>query len=256
MRAPVKTLCLALFLLNGATSPAGAQEFGHPMDELTSAEHWVLYETLMAHEEVTEDAEFLYAGLNEPSKAKVLAWQPGRPFGREARVHFVQDYMGYEAVVDLANRSVLELREVTDRQYMTGPVDGDAVNEVKDHPDMLAAFEARGITDLDKVRCSVGSDAYFDTPEERGRRLGWLRCTNRVGRVSGLGVPIANLIAIVDRQTGEVIRVIDDGPIDGTPPSVGEHHPEAVGPTRKPLPPMIISQPEGPGFELRGREVS
>ncbi len=256
MRPPVKLHAVALLVLIGATSPAVAQEVSHPMDELTSAEHWALYETLMAHEEVTEDAEFLYAGLNEPSKAEVLSWQPGRPFGREARVHFVRDYMGYEAVVDVANRSVLELREVTDRQYMIGPADAAAVDEAKDHPEMLAAFEARGITDLDKVECRVGSDAYFDTPEERGRRLGRLRCTNQVGRVSGLGVPIANLIAIVDRQTGEVIRVIDDGPIDGTPPSVGEHHPEAVGPARKPLPPMIISQPEGPGFELQGSQVS
>ena len=256
MRARFPLHAVGFLLGLVATTPAAARQAGHPMDALTSAEHWALYETLVAHEAVTGDAEFLYAGLNELSKAEVLAWRPGSSFGREARVHFVQDHVGYEAVVDVANRRVLELREVTDRQYMTGPSDAAAVDEVMEHPDMVAAFEARGITDLEQVRCSVGSDAYFDTPEERGRRLGRLRCTNRVGRVSGLGVPIANLVAIVDRQSGEVLRVIDEGPIAGTPPSIGEHHPEAVGPARKPLPPMLISQPEGPGFELHGHELS
>ena len=254
MSAQVKTICLAIliWITAAATLEALAQ---HPMDELTAAEHWALYETLMARDNVTGDAEFLYAGLNEPSKAEVLAWRPGEPFGREARVHFVQDHIGYEAVVDLVGGVVLEIREVTARQYMISPSDSEAVDEAKEHPEMLAAFEARGITDIEKVRCSVGSDAYFDTPEERDRRLGRLRCTNQIGRVSGLGVPIANLVAVVDRQTGEILRVIDDGPIEGTPPSIGEHHDEAVGPPRKALPPMTISQPEGPGYELSGHQV-
>ena len=254
MSARLTILLLALPLWTGAR--AAAQAVNHPLDELSAAEHWTLYETLMAYPDVTGDAEFLYAGLNEPSKAEVLAWRPGSPFGREARVHFVQDRMGYEVVVDLVAESVVEFREVTDRQYMIAPSDGAALSDVEEHPEIRAALEARGFTDLDKVRCSVGSDAYFDTPEERGRRLGRLRCTNRVGRVSGLGSPIANLIAVVDRQTGEVLRVIDDGPIDGTPPSIGEHHAEAVGPIRKALPPILVSQPEGPGYEVSGHQVS
>ena len=246
----------ALLLLLVLPLPALAQEATHPLDELTAAEHWALYETLRAHDGVEEDAEFLYAGLNEPSKAEILAWRPGQSFGRQARVHLAQSHMGYEAVVDVANRTVLEFREVTDRQYMRAPMDRDALADLKEHPDMVAAFEARGITDMSKVRCSVGSDAYFDTEEERGRRVGRARCTNRVGRVSGLGVPIENLVAIVDQKSGEVLRIIDDGPTGAAAPSIGEHHPEAVGPARKALPPIILSQPEGPGYELDGHEVS
>jgi primary-amine oxidase len=246
----------ALLLLLVLPLPALAQEPTHPLDELSAAEHWALYETLRAHDGVEEDAEFLYAGLNEPPKAQVLAWRPGQPFGRQARVHLVQSHTGYEAVVDVANRTVLEFREVTDRQYMAAPMDDSALSDLKEHPDMVAAFEARGITDLSKVGCGVGSDAYFDTEEERGRRVGRVRCTNRVGRVSGLGVPIENLVAIVDQKNGEVLRVIDDGPTGADAPSIGEHHDEAVGPARKRLPPIILSQPEGPGYELDGHEVS
>ena len=62
--------------------------------------------------------QILYAGLNEPPKAEVLVWRSGAAFRREARVHLVQSNVGYEAVVDLMNRRVLEFTEVTDRQYM------------------------------------------------------------------------------------------------------------------------------------------
>ena len=65
-------------------------------------------------------------------------------------------------------------------------MDDATLRELKEHPEMAAAFEARGITDLTKVQCGVGSDAYFDTEEERGRRVGRAQCTNQVGRVSGL----------------------------------------------------------------------
>lgn len=249
-------LLLSAVALSVFAPAVTAQQAIHPLDELTASEHWMLYEALRAHDGVGEDAEFLYAGLNEPSKAAVLAWQPGQPFARQARVHLVQDHTGYEAVVDVAQGTVLEFREVTGRQYMATPADDKALDELKEHPDLVAAFAARGITDLTQVRCGVGSDAYFDTAEEQGRRLGRARCSNQVGRVSGLGIPIANLVAIVDQKTGEVLRVLDDGPIDGIPPSIGEHHDEAVGPARKPLPPLIISQPEGPGYELDGHQVA
>ncbi len=246
----------ALLLLLVLPLPVLAQEPTHPLDELTVAEYWAVYETLTAHIDVEEGAEFLYAGLNEPTKAEIRAWEPGRPFGRQARVHLVQSHTGYEAVVDVANRAVLEFRAVTDRQYMWAPSDVAALAEIKEHPEMAAAFEARGITDLSKVECDVWSDAYFDTEEERGRRLGRVRCANMVGQVSGLGAPIENLVAIVDQRSGDVLRIIDNGPTGAAAPSIGEHHPEAVGPTRKPLPPIIISQPEGPGYELDGHEVS
>lgn len=246
----------ALLLLALVPVPITSQEPTHPLDELTAAEQWVLYETLRAYDGVEEEAEFLYAGLAEPPKSDVLAWRPGQSFERRARVHLVQSHTGYEAVVDLGSRTVVEFREATDRQYMWAPMDDEAVKDLKKNPDMIAAFEARGITDLSMVECGVGSDAYFDTQEERGRRLGYARCRNRVGRVSGLGIPIGNLVAIVDQKTGEVLRVIDDGPGGGSPPSIGEHHAESVGPARPALPPLVVSQPDGPGFRLDGHQVS
>ncbi len=256
MRPVARPFAASLLVALGLAAPAAAQEPVHPLDELSSTEHWALFETLRADARVTEDAEYLYAGLNEPTKQAVLAWRPGSPLpSRQARVHFVQNQIGFEAVVDITARRVLELWEATDRQYMDAPTDRAGTRDLLDHPEMVAALAARGITDLSTIRCNVGSDAYFDTPEERGRRLGRARCSNRLGQVSGLGTPIANLVAVVDQKTGEVLRVLDDGPIDGQPPSVGEHHPEAIGGTRKALPPIVVTQPEGVGYTLDGHQV-
>jgi primary-amine oxidase len=232
-----------------------AQAPTHPLDGLSLAEHWTLYETLRDAGRLEEGVQFLYAGLHEPPKAEVLVWEPGQAFRREATVHLVQNGLGYEAVVDLVGRSVLEFHEVTDRQYMEGPADYEAAQKVLDHPEVLAAFERQGITDLRMMGCAVQAMGYFDLPEERNRRIGRVTCWNRIGSLSSWGAPVANLVAIVDLKNGDVIRVVDYGPTP-QPGLMGEHHLEAVGKTRAALPPIVVSQPMGPGYELEGQRVS
>ena len=227
----------------------------HPLDGLSLAEHWTAYETLRDSGRITDEAQFLYAGLHEPPKSEVLAWDRSQSFRREATVHLVDDGVGYEAVVDLLGRSVIEFEEVTDRQYMAAPSDQQAALAALEHPAMRAGLERQGITDFKMLECFVQSMGYFDRPEEQNRRLGRVTCWNRIGSLSGWGAPITNVIAIVDLETKEVLRVVDHGP---TPPSslMGEHHVEAVGETRAALPPIVVSQPMGVGYDLEGNEVS
>ncbi|MCZ6916045.1 MAG: hypothetical protein O7I93_04635, partial [Gemmatimonadetes bacterium] len=52
-----------------------------------------------------------YVSLHEPPKAEVLAWRAGEDFRREAFVHLIQSGAGYEAVLDLEGRRVLEWRD-------------------------------------------------------------------------------------------------------------------------------------------------
>jgi primary-amine oxidase len=235
--------------------PVLAQAPTHPLDGLSAAEHWALYETLRDSGQLEAEAQILYVGLDEPSKADVLAWQPGAEFQRQARVHRVQSATGYEAVVDLSSRALLDFREVTDRQYMTYATEFEGAETLMEHPAWVAGLEARGITDPDMLICYPISDGYFDTEEERGRRLARVTCWNRIGSISGLGSPIGSLTAVVDLKTGEVLRVIDEGATPPTP-SIGEHHDEALGPTRAALPPIVVSQPEGVGYQLDGHQVS
>ena len=245
---------LALVLL--APLPVSAQTPVHPLDGLSVAEHWILYETIRDSGRLEGKTEYLYAGLDEPSKAEVLAWAPGRSFPRRAKVHMINDATGYEAVVDLKAREVLEFHEVTDRQYMMSSAESEAAKDAAlEHPDMIAGLEARGVTDFEMLRCHPTAMGYFGTEEEQGRRLGRVVCSDRVGTLSGLGTNFKNLVAIVDLRTAEVLRVVDVGvPGDWTP--IAEHHPEAVGKTRQALPPIVVSQPMGAGYTVDGQEVS
>lgn len=244
-------VCLALAM----AMPALAQEAQHPLDGLSAREHWVVYETLRDAGHVGENASFLYVGLQEPAKADVLAWQPGQEFQRQAKVHLEQDGIGYEGVVDLHARQVVYYRQVTDRQYMMSNSEDVNAAGVLGHPDMIAGLKARGITDLRMLNCFPISDAFFDQPEERGRRLARVVCRNRIGSLSSWGSPITNLIAVVDLKNGDVLRVIDLG-VTPAAPLMGEHHAEAVGATRATLPPIVVMQPGGVGFQLDGHQVS
>lgn len=240
-------LCLSPSLLS-------AQAPTHPLDGLSGAEHWTLYEVIRASGEIGEDASFLYAGLHEPPKAEVLAWRPGQPFRREGLAHLVDEGTGYEAVVDLSSRELLRFEAVTETAYMLGPDDrvSDAALE---NEEIRSALEARGITDFTMVSCGSQSTGYLGTPEEAGRRLGRVACWNELGTISGLGEPLGGLSAVMDLETGEVLRVEDTGPEPRLGPTA-EHTLEAVGGDRTPLPPIVVTQPQGHGFTLEGGEVA
>ncbi|UCC26655.1 MAG: hypothetical protein JSU98_06010 [Gemmatimonadales bacterium] len=224
------------------------------MDHLSAEEHWTLYRVMRASGEISDDAHFLFATVHEPPKAEVLSWEPGEPFRREAFLHLVDGGTGYEAVVDLVGERVLRFEAVTETRYMLGPDDWSTGSAILEHPEVRTALEARGITDFGMVRCYVGSMAFLGQEEERGRRISRATCINRLGEVNGLGEPVEGLSIVVDLETKEILQVQDYGTVPGTGP-VAEHHPEAVGPTRDPLPPIVVSQPQGSGFELDGGQV-
>src|SRR3712207_9485388 len=64
----------------------------------------------------SEGARFALLTLEEPPKAEVLAWRPGRPFGRKAFAVVKDGPKVFEAVVDLDARRVASLEEVAGAQ--------------------------------------------------------------------------------------------------------------------------------------------
>ena len=254
MRSPAWFFAVLLsFIVPGFSR---AQAPAHPLDGLSVAEHWTLYQVLRQSGRLDSTSQFLYAGLNEPPKAEVLAWRQGTPFRREARVHLLQARKGYEALVDLANRRVVEFREVTDRQWMANGAESRQVAEAAlSNADFKAGLARRGVSDFSMVACFPINHGFFDRTEERGRRLMRVSCWNRIGSLSSWGTPLGGLTAVVDANSGDVIRVIDDGTSAKGDALMGEHHDEAVGAPRAELPPMLISQPMGPGYRLDGQQV-
>lgn len=251
----MSTTLRALAALAAWSLPALAQAPAHPLAGLTGSEYWIAREVLEAAGRFDSTTRVAYVGLNEPPKAAVLAWHPGLPIRREARVHLVTADRGWDAVVDLAGRQLVRIDPVPGVQWMHTMDEVGEVNRLLlSHPEFLAGLRRRSVTDLSLLACFPIATAYMGLPEERGRRLVRAECWNTRGAVTGYGLPLTDLVAVVDLTAHQVVRVLDSGPV-AYGDDRGDWDREAVGPARSRLKPLIPSQPEGPSFTLSGEEV-
>lgn len=228
----------------------------HPLDHLTPAEHWTAYEILAASPRTDSTMVIAYVGLHEPPKSEVLSWRPGQSFRREASVHLIQSGAGYDAVLDLQARRILDWSDAPGQNYMWHSGDDDAVAELMlGHPDVRAALQRRGVTDFRHIECWGANEGYFDLPEERGNRVVRAQCSEGRGRFSSGGSTFEGLVGVVDLTNKRVLRVIDGDAIP-LARDAGEYGQDVIGPVRDIGPPIEVVQPGGPSFKLHGQSVS
>jgi primary-amine oxidase len=248
---PVRTI-LVLALL---PSFAPAETLRHPLDALTQQEYWSVFETMKASGKL--DASSRYAGINlhEPPKAEVLRWKPGEPFRREALAIVKQGRRTFEALVDVANRKLVSWKEIKGVEPVLIADETEGVEDhVKADPQWQAAMRKRGITDFDTVGCGGDSPGYFGTPEEQGRRLQRVRCSEGRGSSNHGAHPIEGLIVVWDSEEQKVIRVIDTGAVP-VPRGNADWDAESIGHTREVPGPISVLQPVH-GFRVDGTQVS
>ena len=255
----IRLFALLVILFSSIGSSVAQAPVGgplHPLDHLTPAEHWAAYDILRASERTDETMAIAYVGLHEPPKSEALAWEEGQSFRRQAVVHLIQNDAGFEAVLDLQARTILEWRDTPGQNYMWYSGDDEAVTELMlDHPDVQEALRRRGVTDLTHIECFGANEGYFDQPEERGNRVVRALCTEGHGRFSGYGSTFEGLVGVVDLTKREVLRVMDGEPIP-LAPDAGEYGPDVIGPVREMKTPISVDQPMGPSFSLNGQSVS
>jgi len=247
-------ICLAGALPATAQLPVAAPL--HPLDHLTPAEHWRVYDILRSSGRAAEKMVIAYVGLHEPPKEEVMAWRPGQPFRREALVHLIQDNAGYEAVLDLQAGTVLRWSDAPGQKYMYNSGDDEIVGKLMlEHPEVRAALQRRGVTDFSTISCFSVNEGYFDQPEERGNRVMRAACGEGHGRFTGYSRGFEGLVGVVDVTSQRVLRVMDDDVIP-LAPDAGEFGPDVVGPVREVKSPISVVQPLGPGYEVHGQEIS
>lgn len=246
-----------LLLVFAVAAPGvSTQSPRHPLDGLTFAEHWVVYDVIRDSGRIDDKTRWAGVSLREPPKAEVLAWKPGTPFRREALVILMMGPKTVEAVVDVAARKLASWKEVPGVQPDITGGEFDAQDEIaKASPEVVEALKRRGITDLTTVRCSGPTRGHFGIKEEGDRRLAAASCSDRHGVENPWGRPIEGLTVYIDLHEKKVFRVVDTGPVP-VPAGPVDYHPEAVGRIRDPLAPLRIEQPLGPAFRREGGEVS
>ena len=249
-KLPVRlALCIVLLL------PLPVRAAEHPLDPLSFQEMWRVLELLRDAGHMDRDTRFSELTLLEPDKRDVLAWRPGAEMPRAAYAVVRQGGETYEAAVDLAAGRVASWKPLTGAQpAWTGDEFRAVVDKVLEHPDFIAGLEARSITDFTFLDCSTGPRGYFGTAEERGRRIGNVSCSESRGVRNSWTRRVEGLSAVVDLVAGEVLRVVDDGPVPVTD-TVADFDRTTLAAPRKVPGPIDTRQPLGPGFELDGYQV-
>ena len=247
---------LLLLSLAAAATPALPQAVQHPLDPLSWEEYWTTLEVLRDAGHLDHETRLSQLRLREPDKATVWRWQRGDAIARSSFAVVRQGSEAHEAVVDLRSREVVSWTKL-DGLHPNWLLEefGAAVEAAMSHPDFIAGMKRRGIEDFTFIDCLAVPPGYFGTAEERGRRLGHVRCSDQRGVRNTWARQIEGLTVVVDVDKGEVIEVVDEGspPLHST---TADFDRASLGEPRVVPGPIRISQPLGPGFVLDGHEVS
>ena len=245
--------CLAGLLLSSASTPTLAA--GHPLDPLTADEIGIAVEAARGDARLTS-AAFPSIDVLEPPKSAVLAWQPGQPLARQARlVAMTADHV-YEAVVDLGARRLVSVAERTGVEPSITMSEVEATSLVLSNDAFAAGLLKRGITDVTKVFCAPFSAGFYANPAHDGKRLVKVGCFDTRRSTTNLfGWPIERLYALVDLRRREVLGVTDQGVVPITDRDMNFTEASA-GPLRSRRKPIAPAQPDGSNFQIDGHEVT
>ncbi|MDF3289170.1 primary-amine oxidase [Streptomyces silvisoli] len=242
--------------------PQRAAADAHPLDPLTADEIDSARRVLQRSGKAGESTRFPLVLLDEPDRHTATAHRDGDPVTRRLRVTLLDSRTGAaaEAVVDVTAGLLLSHRELDPATEGQPPVtfeEYEVVDSVvKGDPGWRKAMAERGITDTGLAICAPLCAGSATDHGDGGRRLlrslTWLRCD---ATDSPWAHPVGGLFADVDVIERRVVRLIDTGAVP-VPAECGRYEAEFNGPPRTGLRPLEIRQPQGPSFEISGRQLS
>jgi len=229
----------------------------HPLEPLTAEEIIRALHILRTERHLSERARIVSVRLHEPPKEVVIHFKQGDPITREAFIVVLDNTDGatYEAIVSITGGKVISW------QHIPGVQPSIMIDEffecektVKAHPDFQAALHKRGITNLDLVMVDPWSAGNYGTVDENTRRLSrTISFVRSHSTDNGYAHPIEGVLAIVDLNKMEVVKIEDNG-IVPLPPEDGNYTTGDVQ-LRTDLQQLDITQPNGPSFTVNGHEV-
>jgi primary-amine oxidase len=233
----------------------------HPLEPLTPAEIAAAVAVIRQDGRRTARFRFVTVSLNEPPKPVVLAHRPGAMFPREAFLVLLDNATGrgYEAVVDLTAGTVASFVPLADGVQPPIMLDEfvECEEAVKRSPAFRAALARRGVEDVSLVMVDPWSAGVYgdESADDLGRRLSRALCWVRSEPAdNGYARPLEGIVAVVDLNAMEVVRIEDHGVVP-LPPQAGNWARQYIPETRPDLRPLEVVQPAGASFEVDGHEI-
>jgi len=239
---------LVLFVLVSQASP-------HPLTPLSNAEIRAATQIFRASGRLPADARFSFLSLDEPAKEAVLheTATPRRAF---AIVYDPAANRTYEAIADLSANRLASWKEVPGAQPPLGSADSGIADRIaRSDPRWDKAMRARGISDPDEVYTVAWPAGYFGLRGDDQGRIARVTPYYARGAENYYAHPVEGVAVHVNLTTGKVLEFID---IDRNAPVSRENAeltPGAIAPLRPAPPPLNITQPNGPAFDIQDGEV-
>jgi primary-amine oxidase len=223
----------------------------YPLDPLTAAEIKKTVQILKDSKTTTGKDIFNIINLKEPPKAEVLAYKPGAAFRREAFTSFY-DYSKNgvtEAVIDLNAGKVISIKNIPNVIGMGLEADSVANNIVRKDQAWVAALKKRGISIDSVTHRSVFTGDMGIGPVGHREQLVIARRKNN-------NIDIEGLMAYTDFTTGKILKIVDEPGSFDAMINLDYFNKDSVKEVFNGLKPLIITQPEGHSFEIKGHEIS
>ncbi len=231
----------------------------HPLDPLSQPELARTVAALRADGVLGEGVRVISVDLREPGKAELRAWREGGPRpAREAMAVLVDTRAetAWELVVEVVEGAIVSRRGLDGQQPAVSMAEYFAAGEVcRNDADFRVALARRGIEGdaVDLVHVEPWTLGRFEDPSRRlARCLAWLRLD--ADDVNPYARPIGGLVAVIDLNRMQVVRVDDHGPMP-VPTAVADYRDGGPQGYRSDQRPIEITQPEGPSFVLDGTHL-
>ncbi|MGH2648510.1 MAG: hypothetical protein ACRDE8_13115, partial [Ginsengibacter sp.] len=239
------TICLFISKAKAQSSTA------YPLDPLTSDEINKVVTILKNSNTVKGTSIFNVINLKEPPKKEVLAYKPGAPFRREAFASFYDDGTNgiTEAVVDLNTGKVISTKHIPNVIGMGLDEDSVADEIVKKDTRWVEALKKRGISIDSVTHKSIFTGDFGIAPIGHREQL-------VIPKYKGSKMNIEGLIAYTDFTDHKVLKIVDEQERISKKIDVNYFDKDSLKDDKKGPRPLIITQPEGVSFTIKGQEVS
>lgn len=244
-------LCLVLstFYLRAAN---------HPLEPLDKKELELASKCARSSSQFPKEGMFPLIALNEPPKAEVRVFSPGKPFRREALIWIFEKKSNktFEAVCDLNKKTLISWKEQKNAQPMVLLEEYEKLPViVKKDLKWQEAMKKRGISDFSRVQVDSWAAGHlinkdFDDGRRLLRGISYLKDKD----MNFYGRPIEGVIVLVDMNQEKVVEVIDTGVVPIAEKS-DQFDAQSNHPIRKDLKPLMISQPMGASYRKNGNEI-
>ncbi|MDX6535074.1 MAG: primary-amine oxidase [Gaiellales bacterium] len=242
-----------------ATAQDRPTAVGHPLDPLSPDELQRVVEIARNERSPRERVRFVNCDLLEPEKADLRTWRDGGPRPAREALLILLDAdaeQASEAVISLDEGRITSWTDLDGLQpAITADEFFEAAAACKSDPGYLEALAKRGIEGdlVDLVHVEPWSLGRFEAPGKRlARCISWLR--SAPDDVNPYARPIGRLLAILDLNRMEVVRIDDHGALP-VPPEGDDYRNGGGAGYRDDLKPIDITQRDGPSFTLEGHEM-